>query len=144
MTTTKPGRKLTLRDLLSHLSFEQAARLLGQNGKKLIIDGSKLDLGGPEDFYLGGDLVRVRYPGYADVPHAIATLTLKSDQKDRLQWNCTQCTGPCEHVGGLLSLVLENKTSLGLAAAPPERVPVESLPETELVQLALAEREKRA
>jgi SNF2 family DNA or RNA helicase len=144
MTTTKAGGKLTLRDLLSHLSFTQACKLLGQHGKQFISDGAKLDLNSEEQLYFGGDLVRVTYPGAGDVPEAIATLTLKSDQKDRLQWNCTCCTGPCEHVGGLLSLVLENKTSLGLAAAPPERVPVESLSEGELVKLALAEREERA
>jgi hypothetical protein len=137
MTTTKPGGKLTLRDLLSHLSFTQACKLLGQHGKVFITEGAKLHIDEPDQFYLGGDLVRVTYPGYADEPDAIATLTLKSDQKDRLQWNCTRCTGPCEHVGGLLSQVLENKTALGLAAAPPERVPVESLPERELVKLAL-------
>lgn len=144
MTTTKPGSKLTLRDLLSHLSFTQACKLLGQNGKRLLIDGARLPVEREEAVYFGGDLVRVTYPGYADSPEAIATLTLKSDQKDRLHYNCTHCTGPCEHVGGLLSLVLENKTAFGLAAAPPERVPVESLSEEQLVKIALAEREERA
>jgi superfamily II DNA or RNA helicase len=144
MTTTKATGKLTLRDLLSHLSFTQACKLLGQHGKQYIVEGSKLHIDEPEQVYFGGDLVRVTYPECAGEPEAIATLTLKSDQKDRLQWNCTRCTGPCEHVGGLLSLVLENKTAFGLAAAPPERVPVESLSEPELVQLALAEREERA
>lgn len=144
MMTTKAGGKLTLRDLLSHLSFNQACKLLGQHGKQFIVDGAKLQIDEPGQVYFGGDLVRVKYPGYGDEPEAIATLTLKSDQKDRLQWNCTRCTGPCEHVGGLLSLVLENKTAFGLAAAPPERVPVESLSEADLVRLALAEREERA
>ena len=144
MTTTKPGSKLSFRDLLSHLSFTQACKLLGQNGRQLIVEGSKLDLSSEEDLHFSGDLVRVRYSGFRDQPSAIATLTLNSTQRDRLQWNCTQCTGPCLHVGGLLSLVLENKTSLGLAAAPPERVPVESLSEAELVKLALQERAERA
>lgn len=144
MTTTRPGGKLTLRDLLSHLSFPQACKLLGQNGKRLLTDGARLPTDREDSLYFGGDLVRVKYPGYSDVPEAIATITLKSDHKDRLQWNCTRCTGPCEHVGGLLSLVLENKTSLGLAAAPPERVPVESMSEAELVKAALAERKERA
>jgi superfamily II DNA or RNA helicase len=41
-------------------------------------------------------------------------------------------------------MLLEAKTALGLAAPPPERIPVESLSEEELVARALAEREERA
>ncbi len=46
----------------------------------------------------------------------------------------------CEHVGAVLSLVLEEKTLLGLAAPPPERIPVGSMAESEIVERALAER----
>jgi hypothetical protein len=51
---------------------------------------------------------------------------------------------PCEHAGAAFSLILEEKLALGLADAPPERVPVESLSEEALVAQALAEREERA
>ncbi|MCH8840535.1 MAG: DEAD/DEAH box helicase, partial [Planctomycetes bacterium] len=51
---------------------------------------------------------------------------------------------PCEHAGAAFALMLEEKTALGLAAPPPERVPVESLSEQELVEQALADREERA
>jgi hypothetical protein len=47
-------------------------------------------------------------------------------------------------MGAALSLVLEEKLSLGLSAPPPERVPVESLSEEELIVRAVAERSERA
>jgi SNF2 family DNA or RNA helicase len=69
---------------------------------------------------------------------------LKTSANNRLHWNCTACAFPCEHAGAAFSLVLEEKTTLGLAAPPQERVPMESLSEQELVQQALAERGQRA
>eukprot|EP00913_Durusdinium_trenchii_P013400 g12581.t1 len=50
----------------------------------------------------------------------------------------------CEHMGAAASLILEEKTQLGLAEAPPESVPTETLSEDELLRQALAEREERA
>jgi superfamily II DNA or RNA helicase len=47
-------------------------------------------------------------------------------------------------VGATFSLVLEEKTALGLAAPPPEQVPLECLGEEELVRLALEQRQERA
>ena len=41
-------------------------------------------------------------------------------------------------------MILEEKTALGLAEPPPERTPVESLGEEELVAQAIAERRQRA
>jgi hypothetical protein len=75
---------------------------------------------------------------------AVVTITQMADAKDRLHWNCTACQWPCEHAGAAFSLLLEEKTALGLAAAPPERIPVESLSEEELIRRALAEREERS
>ena len=42
--TTKPERKLTLRDKLSRLTYLQAAKLLGNNGKHLIQGGGKFEI----------------------------------------------------------------------------------------------------
>ena len=47
-------------------------------------------------------------------------------------------------MGAVLSLVLEEKMALGLAAPPPERVPVESLGEEDLCRRALEERLERS
>ena len=72
------------------------------------------------------------------------TVTVSASAPKRLVYNCTTCQAACEHVGAVFSLILEEKTALGLAAPPVERVPVESLGEKDLVGQALAERQERA
>ena len=73
----------------------------------------------------------------------VVTITLMAEARDRLHWNARSAR-LCEHVGAAFSLMLEEKMALGLAAPPPERVPVESLGEQELVETALEERGRRA
>ncbi len=142
---TKPSDRLTLRDRLSRLTFTEACKLLGEDGKRLIKAGSAYQVKLPEDVYLGDDLFRVNL-GYDHAGQPIvATITLMAEARQRLHYNCTLCGGACEHVGAAFSLALEEKTALGLAAAPPEpRTPVESLGEEELVRRALDERAERA
>ena len=72
------------------------------------------------------------------------TIRLMSESYDRLHWSCTACESLCEHVGAAFSLILDEKMTLGLAAPPPERVPVESLGEQELIERAIEERRERA
>ncbi|MEM7393528.1 MAG: helicase, partial [Verrucomicrobiota bacterium] len=79
-----------------------------------------------------------------EVENSVVTIDLHNASRDRLSWLCSTCPGACEHVGAAFSLILEEKMALGLAAAPPERIPIESLGETELVETALEERRKRA
>jgi ERCC4-related helicase len=136
--TTKPSARLTLKDRLSRLTYTQACKLLGDEGRRLIRQGGKWEIDIDEQVYLRGDLFRVKFTS------AVVTMTLKSDAKDRLHWNCTACEWPCDHAGAAFSLLLEEKTALGLAAPPPERIPVESLGEQKLIDRALAEREERA
>jgi superfamily II DNA or RNA helicase len=136
--TTKPSHRLTLKDRLSRLNFTQACKLLGGEGRQLIQRGGKFEINLHEQVYLEGDLFRVKFDD------AVVTITLMADAKDRLHWNCTACQWPCEHAGAAFSLLLEEKTALGLAAPPPERIPVESLGEDELIRRALAEREERS
>ena len=136
--TTKPSHRLTLRDRLSRLTFTQACKLLGEEGRQLIQRGGKYEIDLEEQVYLAGDLYRVKFND------AVVTITLMADAKHRLHWNCTSCQWPCEHAGAAFSLLLEEKTALGLAAPPPERIPVESLSEDELIRRAIAEREERA
>ncbi|MEX1229012.1 MAG: DEAD/DEAH box helicase [Planctomycetaceae bacterium] len=136
--TTKPASRLTLKDRLSRLNFTRACKMLGEEGRQLIQRGGKYEIDLNEQVYLEGDLYRVKFSD------AVVTVTLMADAKDRLHWNCTTCELPCEHAGAALSLVLEEKTALGLAAAPPERIPVESLDESALIERAIAERQERA
>lgn len=131
-------RELTLKDRLSRLTYRQACRLLGADGEQLIRLGGGHEFDIDDDVYFGGDLFRLRLNG------AVATITTMAETDQRLHWNCTQCDAACEHVGAALSLILEEKMALGLAAPPPERVPVESLSEAELVERAITERRERA
>jgi hypothetical protein len=71
-------------------------------------------------------------------------ITLMDTSYRRLQRGCTACESLCEHVGAAFGLILDEKMALGLAAAPPERVPVESLREQELIERAIEERRERA
>jgi hypothetical protein len=140
----KPSSKLTFRDRLSQLSFEQAAKLLGDQGKKLILKGSVREIRLREDVYLGGDLFRVSFPSPAGGTEAIATLTFTSDAPDWLRWNCDRCAFACEHVGAMFSFLLETKMGLGLAAPPPERTVTDTLNEETIIEQALADRRARA
>lgn len=149
MAKVLPGDRLTLKDRLSRLSFIDACKLLGPEGKQLIqrnANGWEFDL--QEDVYLGDDLFRLRFPSYGGERSPIVTITLMAEARQRLHYRCDECdgagTGACDHAGAAFSFVLENKLNLGLAAPPPEREPVASLAEEDLVARAIAERADRA
>lgn len=150
---TKPSHRLTFHDRLSQLTFEQACKLLGPGGRRLMRLAGQLPVSLKDDVHLGGDLLRVRFPEMPAGPDkrrgrpqraTIATITLSGDSKKRLKWNCTQCSMPCEHVAAAFSLVLERKTALGLAAPPAQRKSVSARADDDLVRDALAERAERA
>ena len=131
--------ELTLKDRLSRLTLAQAGKLLGPDSRRLIMQGGKMEVASIEEqVYLGDDLFRLSVDG------AVVTITLMAEARSRLHVNCTRCQSVCEHMGAALSLILEEKTVLGLARPPKERVPVESLTEEELITRALEERQARA
>ena len=146
VTKTLPSGRLSLRDRLSRVTFVEVCRLLGPEAKTLIRKSANLwDLKIPDDVYLGSDLFRVKFPERVHNKPVIVTITLMAEARDRLHWNCTVCEGLCEHTAAAFSMILEEKTALGLAEAPPEpRTPVESLGEEELIARALADRAERA
>jgi superfamily II DNA or RNA helicase len=142
--TTKPENKLKLRDRLSRLSFTQAVKQLGDDGKQLIQQGGKFEIDIQQQVYFAGDLFQLKLPYDSQGNSANVSITLMAQARNRLKWNCTRCNGPCEHVGAAFSLILEEKMQLGLSKPPKERVPIESLSEEELVAQALADRKERA
>lgn len=135
---TKASSELTLFDRLSRLSFNSAAKLLGAEGNRLITAGGKYDI----DIFTQVQLDRDRFRLTLGGP--VVTLSLNAAARDRLEWRCDTCEVPCEHAGAAFSLILEEKLALGLAGAPPDRPPVESLTEQALVAQAIAERKERA
>jgi len=136
--TTKKTNELTLKDRLSRLTYRQAIRLLGEEGDALIRRGGKYDIRLDEQVSLGSDLFCL------DFGHAKVTITQNPRRAQKLDLRCSSCDTPCEHLGAALSLILEEKMALGLAAPRPERIPVESLSEDELVRRAIEERTERA
>ena len=142
---TKRSDQLNLKDRLSQLTLDQAKKLIGADGARLIIAGSKRDLSPIDNVYLGDDLFRLTIPGAGRRPEAIVTITLIASSQDRLHWNCTACSMPCEHVGAAFSMILEEKTALGLAIAPDtDNPPSSPASDEELISLALEERQERA
>ncbi len=138
---TKESRKLTLKDRLSRLTYLQAVKLLGPDGQRLIGQGAAFDdIDIDRDVYFRGDLFRLKLRETG----AQATITLMAEANSRLRFNCTACRTMCEHIGAAVSLVLEEKRALGLAAPPDEQRPIETLSEQELLAQALSERQQRA
>jgi hypothetical protein len=145
--STKKSTELTLIDKLSRLSYQQTLKLLGSDAAKLLQTGNKWDFRLEEDIYLGPDLFRLKFPVTADDDESarpIVMISLTDPANARLQWRCTACASLCEHIGAAFAFILDEKMTLGLAAPPPERVPVESLSEKELIDRAIDERRQRA
>ena len=138
--------KRTLPDRLSRMTFVLACNLLGERSKELIQAGSQIDeIDIQRDVFLGNDLFRLSLPSCArdgEVP--VVTITLKASARNRLHYNCTMCEETCEHVGAAFSLILEEKSLLGLAEPPIEDLPFELLEEDRLIELAISERKARA
>src|SRR5881296_1079449 len=144
---TKKSTELTLIDKLSRLSYQQTLKLLGSDAPKLLRAGDKWDFRIEEDVYLGPDLFRLKFPvtaGDNESARPIVMISLTDPAYGRLQWRCTACESLCEHIGAAFAFILDEKMALGLAAPPPERVPVESLSEGELIERAIEERRERA
>jgi superfamily II DNA or RNA helicase len=129
---------ITLNDKLSHLSYSQACKLLGAQGQQLITAGGKYDIDLFEQVTLNSKRFRLNLGG------AEVEIALDPMKPQRLNIGCSACTVACEHQGAALSLILEEKLSLGLSAPPPERVPMESLGEEALIKQAIDDRKERA
>ncbi|MDA8563135.1 DEAD/DEAH box helicase [Mariniblastus sp.] len=142
--TSKPENKLTLKDRLSRLTYLQATKLLGDDGKKLLQLGGAYEIDIAQQVYFRGDLFQVKLPAYGDKASPVVSIMMLAEAKKRLKFDCTHCNGPCEHVGAAFGLILEEKMALGLSKPPKERKPLESLSEEELVAQAIADRKERA
>lgn len=146
--STKATSELTLHDRLSRLTYHQAAKLLGEGGEKLIRQGGAWDIDIAQEVTLTNELFCVTLPVAAGASigsdSVVVTIERAIDSREYLRWECNRCRTTCEHVGAAFSLILEDKMALGLAAAPPERIPVESLSDDQLLAQALRERAERA
>jgi len=128
----------TFKDKLSHLSFAQACKLLGPQGRELIMAGGRFEI----DLYAQVRFNQRRFS--MDLGAAKVALRLDPRKPGRLLIGCSACRGACVHQGAALALILEEKLALGLSAPPKERVPMEHLSEKALIEHALTERRQRA
>lgn len=136
--STKPASQLTLKDRLSRLTHKQAVKLLGENGERLLQEGGVFDVN------IDTEVILEEHRFVISLPGAEVTVSLRDGGRRALTWVCTCGEGTCVHGGGAFSLILEEKTPLGLAVEPPEPVVVTPMSEEELVSVALEERRKRA
>jgi hypothetical protein len=128
----------SLKDILSHLTFRKACKLLGAEGEKLIRTGGRYDIDIEAQATLHDDAFRFL------MGSTLVTITLDHAADQSLRIRCAKCAEPCIHQGAALSLILEDKVALGLAAPPPQREPVENLTGEQLIQQAIEERRERA
>lgn len=142
----KPSARLTLKDKLSRLTLVQAQKLLGPNGAQLLAKGGTIEIDPAAQVLFTDERLQVMFPDPRDMrAPSVVTVSLDSAHRDRLRIACTHSGEQALlRQAATLSLILEEKTVLGLAAAPEEGTPWELLPESELESRALAERAKRA
>ncbi len=140
--STKPSHALTMRDRMSHLSFEGACKLLGPRGKRLLLEGGALELEAPEDLRIDEREAVVVWDKSDASRSTTARLVLEPASRAQLRAICTSCDGACLHVGGLLAHVLENKSGLGLAEPPAETELRTFGDDDALVEAAIAERRR--
>jgi len=129
---------ITLKDKLSHLSYPEACKLLGAKGRQLIMQGGTYDIDVFEQVTINDNRFELR------LPDAVVSILMDQGKHRKLNITCSSCSGFCEHKGAAISLILEEKMALNLSAPPPERVPMESLSDEELVKQAIGERTERA
>ena len=112
-TLPQPSRAPRFRDRLSHLSLEDASKILGPDGRRLLTRGGALELAAPDDLRIDDYEARLQWePGPGGLT---SRLFFDPSVRGGLRAVCSTCTKPCEHVAGLLSILLEQKTELGLA-----------------------------
>jgi superfamily II DNA or RNA helicase len=142
----KPSSRLTLHDRLSRLSFVQAAKLLDPAGASWLAKGGALEIDLDSQVQLAPERLRVTFPP-ADGATApiVVDVTLDDAHRDRLRIACSGAGDAGRlHRAATLAMILEDKSTLGLAEAPRGEVPWERLPESALESRALAERAQRA
>lgn len=137
--------RLGIRDRLGQLTYQAACRLLGDDGPVRLRQGNQYAIQFPDAVYLGGDTLRVTVDDASlTSQRAIVTVVEMVSRPKGLQFNCDQCQGMCGHVAATIGMVLEDKFSLGLSAAPDPSEPIELLTEEELIRRAIADRQERA
>ncbi|HSQ42730.1 MAG TPA: SNF2-related protein, partial [Fibrobacteraceae bacterium] len=100
---------MSLRQKLSHLTRTQALKILGRNGASLLQQGGVQSIAW-ENIEQTEHLLRLR------LPEATVTLVEDPHAPERIRSICSCGASACKHLGTLLSLILEEKSTLNLVA----------------------------
>jgi superfamily II DNA or RNA helicase len=130
---------MTLRDRLSRLTLTQALKLLGPRGKTLLAEGGAMEIDLPGAVELRSNVLRVRIDD-----EALVSIVEDESSVNKMHLFCSECEGVCAHVGAALSLVLEEKSALGLAEPKPQDEMPAELSEQELVAREIMRRQDRS
>ena len=128
---------MNLKDKLSHLNYQEARKLLGPGGERLIRQGGRYEIDIAAQVELDAKRFLLRLNG------SEVTIRMDPSRNRKLRYRCSSCQAACEHAGAAFSLILEEKLALGLAIPPPDKAPLETLSDEELLQRALEERAER-
>ena len=142
----KKSSELTLHDVLSQLTLPQAEKCLGPTAAALIPKSGAIEIDIAEQVLFRPDILQCVFPeALAKDEPLVVTLSLHPGCRDQLQITCSHlCEEANLYKAAVISLVLEDKYSLGLSTEPRENLPWELLTEPELDARALAERQQRA
>lgn len=128
---------MNLRDRLARLTLSQATKSLGPRGPALMKRGAAWDLD-PSRARVSANVLRLT------LPEANVSLIEDHSAPAGFRSHCSACDSVCEHVAAALTLILEEKTALGLARKARDEVGVSELNEEELVKRELLRRADRA
>jgi len=129
---------LTLRDRLSRLTYKKAVKLLGKRGESLLRAGGKYEIDVYSQIEMSRDSFRLH------LPDCTVSIVDDSFAEGKMRLICSDCNHYCEHMGALVSTVLEQKSELEFSIPAADEVEHSTLTEEELVERELKRREDRA
>jgi superfamily II DNA or RNA helicase len=146
MVAKSRKRRIGLRDRLGRLSLHGVYKLVGEDARERMRAAARLTIDIADGVKLTGDTLHVRMvdPELGHNSVARVTMVEMTSKPKGLHFECDRCPGICDHVTATFSMLLEDKLTLGLSAAPDPADPLEMLTEAELLQRAYAERAERA
>ena len=129
-----------IKEKLSRLTPQKAVKILGKNGEKLLRKGGGVEFDLEQDVTMTTKQFIIERTGWGWVE-----LSLDQHSPGGLAISSSSGRADSLEVAAALSLILEEKTALGLAEPPPEEHrPPEHLSHSELVERAISERRDKA
>ncbi|NLD37271.1 MAG: hypothetical protein GX654_10425 [Desulfatiglans sp.] len=90
---------ITLKDKLSHLTYIEVCKLLGDEGKNLIRQGGSFEINIDDQVVLNNDMFKL------DLIEANVKIGMKPAKNMELNFKCSKCSQVCEHVGAAFNFL---------------------------------------